>query len=150
MLGVSSNGGNTVEGIVDSMADVVQVFCTARHGAPEGVVAAPSIEWEVAERIVAKVKIFDADAASNEKLAGIKAVDIFPNLDERVNDKTHASRRNTSQPWKSDPRIKDVFEFLVDRSDSVVRLIENPGDIKRIFHGHIQKQMDWVADGEKV
>ena len=139
-LGVERDVGGTSEKIAEAMTNVVLRFCTKHDTTVPGVKAKQRVDLDLAALIFEKTEIFDADGASNEQLAGILAAKgMFVNLKERVKDKTHASRRISGKAWSSDPRIWEVFDFLVSSSNSVTRLVENSDDIKSIFNKYAQQ-----------
>ena len=132
------------------MTSVVIRFATKYDTSVQGVRAKPRADEDLAVLIFEKTELFDADGASNEQLAGVLAVKgMFVNLNERVKDKTHASRRITGKAWSSDPRIWEVFDFLVAGKQSVTRLVENSDDIKSIFNKYA-RQAHHNIDGSRV
>ena len=149
-LGIERDTGGNADAIAEAMTNVVIRFATKYDTSVQGVRAKPRTDEDLAVLIFEKTELFDADGASNEQLAGVLAAKgMFVNLKERVKDKTHASRRITGKAWSSDPRIWEVFDFLVAGKQSVTRLVENSDDIKSIFNKYA-RQAHHNIDGSRV
>ena len=149
-LGIGRDVGGAADDIADAMTKMVIRFCTKNDALVPGVQAKLRLDTHLAVRVFEKTILFDADGASNEQLAGVLAAKgMFLNLKERVKDKTHASRRITGKAWSSDPRIWEVFDFLVTSKHSVTRLVENSDDIKSIFNKYAQQAHNSL-DGRRV
>ena len=60
---------------------------------------------------------------------------ILPSLRVVGRDKTHASRRVLTRPWRADPYLSDCYDTALMNKDSIISVISNSDDIA-----------DWFAD----
>ena len=73
-------------------------------------------------------ELLDADAAADEQLAArlLRAgAGMFSNAKAQQRDRTHASRRLISRPFAAIPEIKEVMEFFLLQSGSILKTINN-------------------------
>ena len=72
-LGIERDTGGTADDIAEAMNNVIIRFCIKNDALVPGVRAKPQTDTDLAVRIFEKTILFDADGASNEKLAGVLA-----------------------------------------------------------------------------
>ena len=99
------------------------------------------------------VHVWNADAASDCQLAGRivqgnsqlqRGRGTFENLKLVTWDTTHASRRLTSRPWRTDPYIyKSLCILLLSKKkkeQAIVRLIQNSQEFRYFYQENLKKQ----------
>ena len=150
-LGLAKNFGTTSNRIVDATSRVVDLFCTKYHGAPGAPKVAPSLDRALRTTLVASVRVFDADGASDEQRAGrLLAERLFPNTVAIIKDKAHASRRLTSRPWSADPFLSALLDRYIQKPGSIVHTIQNSPDIAHVYQRHCSLVQNCPINGSKV
>ena len=142
--------GTGAEAICQATVLGLTDFCTRRQGAPTGVRAVPELDKPLLDRFLAKTRIANADGASDEQraLRGLKKV--FRGLQYVMKDKTHASRRIAKKPWATDSFLNELIETAVSGKESIVNLVGNSDDIRRIFNKHCKATEDAAIAGGRV
>ena len=100
VLGVAVNFGTTSNDIKNATVSILHNFCTRRWMPPGRPAWNPTFNGELYQHLVDRVRLFDADAASDEQRAGrvlsarvCGVPPVFTNMQVIVRDKSHASRR---------------------------------------------------------
>lgn len=104
---------------------------------------APVCDEPLLLRLTDSIKFYFADAASDEQLAGhVLREDedaILPSLKIVGRDKTHASRRVLTRPWRADPYLSECYDAALMNKDSIISVITNSDEITEWFATAVQE-----------
>ena len=125
-------------------------FCTPGLGAPSmgtgnKVPPRPDCDAHLLERLTNSIKFYFSDAASDEQLAGHALMEeagddaLLPSLKLVGRDKTHASRRVLTRPWRADTYLSDCYDTVLMNKDSIISIIRNSDEIADWFAAAVQE-----------
>ena len=147
-LGQERDVGTGAQNLVRATANIMRRACMQFASPPSSLARRyrnaqkPRLRRRVYETLRMNVITMVIDAAGDEVLAShmMRSSDlakstraVTPNLLHIVRDKAHASRRLLSRPWQVDPVLKDVCNRTVRGRCSIARLVQNSGEVKRVF-----------------
>ena len=95
-------------------------------------------------------KVWDPDAASDEKSAGLLLQREvggpgLPGIRKRMCDPVHACRRVLSRPWDQDPYLRTVINLMVFHKTSICQLVETSLCFQGVLHEELLKLKDHPA-----
>ena len=138
------------ENIKDATITSIKNACTVYKSPPRA--KRPKTQQYVDMNTIASVfrsiEIFDADAASDEQLAGnmlkgakLDEIDIWdsimPNMVKVRKDTAHASRRIGSRSWTADPYLQNIHMSMVGRGCFIQKL-QHSGPLSNVFNCNIR------------
>ena len=159
VVGLQTMVGGHAE-IIKTTEEIVRRFCTPgacrvpnEHERKTGTTIQCELDNKLFNHMRCAVHVWNADAASDCQLAGRivqgnsqlqRGRGTFENLKLVTWDTTHASRRLTSRPWKTDPYIyKSLCSLLLSKKkkeQAIVRLIQNSQEFRYFYQENLKKQ----------
>ena len=150
-IGFYECGGTSSDLAVATMA-TLEKFCTPNFGRPamgsNSHSATETVcDMKLFQHIINVIKIYCADAASDEQVAGEILMEpgqdgqaLLPSLGLLLRDKAHASRRIITRPYKADPYLEEVYDMMLLNYDSVAAMICNAkGTLGKWFAANCEK-----------
>ena len=93
-MGIAKHIGTRAQHIKEATEKVLRAFCSPKQTPPGRQDMTSELDTKLLAHVQQHVHTFDADGAADEQRAGrCMAQSTFPNMDTRVRDKAHASRR---------------------------------------------------------
>jgi len=93
-MGIAKDYGTTAQHIKEATEKVLRAFCSPQQTPPGRQGMTSELDTKLLAHVQQHVHTFDADGAADEQRAGrCLAQSTFPNIDTRMRDKAHASRR---------------------------------------------------------
>ncbi len=144
------------EAIVRALRDLATPLCST-----PGSTTAPQAPYLPAlTHICSIVEVFNADAASDEQLAGTLVaggldyavpLGVFPHLKVISKGKPHGARRVTSRTWNCDPYLGALAEKVVMGRGSICQLLQHSDVLRGRYAKHVrelQHNPTWAARSE--
>ena len=93
-MGIAKDYGTRAQHIKEATEKVLRTFCSPKQTPPGRQDMTSELDTKLLAHVQQHVHTFDADGAADEQRAGrCMAQSTFPNMDTRMRDKAHASRR---------------------------------------------------------
>lgn len=129
--------GTTSSSLMAALTEILTEFCRG--------------DQDFFRSIVKRIEVLDADGASDEQTSArdLRAM-LLKDVKIILRDKAHASRRVLSRPWSVIPELSEAWNFFVDDSNSIVRMIENSAVLSVKFHEYCQAMESAPVCGKRI
>ena len=142
-------------GLAGVMLRILRDLCTPLSNGP-GNAQSDNLDTAALAHVCSIVEVFNADAASDEQLAGTlfaagglapggldanasAPVGVFPNLKMVSKDKPHGARRITSRTWKCDPYLGQLAGDVVMGKSSICQILQHSDVVRARYARHVRE-----------
>ena len=152
-LGLRRHFGTGALAVTQATKDIVMRACTRNAGKPQTPkshdkfpLACPTaLDNDLLNHIRSHVQAVAVDSAGDE-VASVRDMmnpadgnPFTPNVEALLRDKAHGARRCISRPWSADAKLKDIMQFYILSSNSMIQKIDRSLDLRRMLTANIDQ-----------
>ena len=155
LLGIRRHFGTGALAITQATKDVVTRACTRNFGmCPRRGEPLPNdLDNGLLNHIRNHVHAVAVDSAGDEVASVRDMMDpaygdpFTPNVEALLRDKAHGARRCISRPWTADAKRKDIMQFYIQSSNSMIQTIDRSLDLRRMLTINIDALLAGIRRG---